>query len=101
MKKTNRRCTGSVEVKYLGVIKSTHSIKMEKEIIIWNEMIEIPVPEPIVSQKVIFTVKDRDKYVVGSFALNISDIIEKKYEQLSCVNIYGTLKIMMNQKLEK
>ena len=91
-KKTNRRCTGSVEVKYLGVIKSTHSIKMEKEIIIWNEMIEIPVPEPIVSQKVIFTVKDRDKYVVGSFALNISDIIEKKYEQLSCVNIYGTLK---------
>ena len=56
-KKTNRRCTGSVEVKYLGVIKSTHSIKMEKEIIIWNEMIEIPVPEPIVSQKVIFTRK--------------------------------------------
>jgi len=89
---TNRRCTGSVEVKYLGVIKSTQSVVMEKEIIVWNEMIEIPVPEPIVSQKVIFTVKDRNKYIVGSFALNISDIIEKKYEQLSCVNIYGTLK---------
>ena len=89
---TDRRCTGSVEVKYLGVVKSTQSVKMAKEIIIWNEMIEIPVPEPIVSQKVIFTVKDRNKYIVGSFALNISDIIEKKYEELSCVNIYGTLK---------
>ena len=91
-RKTERRCTGSVEVKYLGVIKSTQSVKMVKEIIIWNEMIEIPVPEPIVSQKVIFTVKDRNKYIVGSFALKISDIIEKKYEELSCVNIYGTLK---------
>ena len=79
---TDRRCTGSVEVKYLGVVKSTQSVKMAKEIIIWNEMIEIPVPEPIVSQKVIFTVKDRNKYIVGSFALNISDIIEKKYEEI-------------------
>ena len=89
---TNRRCNGSVEVKYLGVIKSTQSVEMEKEKIIWNEMIELPVPEPFISQKVVFTVKDRDKYIVGSFVLNIDDIIDRKYENLSCFNIYGTLK---------
>ena len=90
--KTNRRCTASVEARYLGVTKSTQSVKMEKEKVVWNEVIELPVPEPIVSQKVTFTVKDRNKYIVGSFTLNIEDIKNKKYEELTLINIYGTLK---------
>ena len=87
-----RRCNASVEVKYLGVSKSTQYIKMEKEIVEWNELLEIPVPQPIISQKVVFTLKDKNKLIIGSFMIAINDIIKGKYNELSCINIYGSLK---------
>ena len=98
---TNKRCDGYLEVKYLGVTKCTQTVSMKNELISWNEVIELPVPEPIISQKVTFTVKDKSKNTVGSFMLTINDIMDKKYENLTCINIYGTLKAADNSKAGK
>ena len=94
----DKRCNAYVEVKYLGISRSTSIIKMEKETIDWNEIIQIPVPQPTISQKVIFYVKDKKKNIIGSFIIDISDIEEGKYNELSCINIYGTLKAADNSK---
>ena len=94
----DKRCSAYVEVKYLGVSKSTSIIKMEKEAIDWNEIIQIPVPQPTISQKVLFYVKDKNKNIIGSFIINIQDIEDQKYEELSCINVYGTLKAADNSK---
>ena len=94
----DKRCNAYVEVKYLGVSKCTSIVKMEKEVIDWNEIIQIPVPQPTISQKVLFYVKDKKKNIIGSFIINIKDIEDKKYEELSCINVYGTLKAADNSK---
>ena len=98
---TNKRCNGYLEAKYLGVTKCTQIVSMKDEKIVWNEVIELPVPVPIISQKVTFTVKDKKKNIVGSFLININDIIEKKYENLNCIDIYGTLKAADNSRAGK
>ena len=98
---TNKRCNGYLEVKYLGVTKRTQVVEMKNELITWNEIIQLPVPQPIISQKVTFIVKDKSKNIVGSFMLTINDIMEKKYEELTCVNIYGTIKAADNTKAGK
>ena len=95
---TDKRCDGCLEVKYLGITKSTQIVSMKKEIIQWNELIEMPVPQPIISQKVIFTVKDKSKNIVGSFMLTINDILSGKYENLTLLDIYGSLKAADNSK---
>ena len=101
-KTTNRRCNGYVEVKYLGVSKCTQAVEMKNELITWNELIQLSVPQPIISQKVIFIVKDKNKNnIVGSFMLTINDIMENKYEELTCINIYGSLKAADNTKAGK
>ena len=100
-KTTNKRCTAYLEVKYLGVTKATQKVTMEKEIIKWNEIINLSVPQPVISQKVTFTVKDKSNNIVGSFTLTIADINEGKYSDLTCINIYGTLKAADNSKAGK
>ena len=88
----DKRCSAYIEVKYLGITKSTRIIKMVEETIDWNEIIQIPVPQPTVSKKIIFYVKDKRNYIIGSFIVDLDDIEDKKYEELSCIDIYGTLK---------
>lgn len=98
---TNKRCDGCVEVKYLGVTKSTQIVSMKNDIIQWNEMIEMPVPLPIISQKINFIVKDKSKNIIGSFTVNINDILSDKYTELTSVNIYGSLKAADSTKAGK
>lgn len=98
---TNKRCDGCVEVKYLGVTKSTQIVSMKNEIVQWNEMIEMPVPLPIISQKINFIVKDKSKNIIGSFTININDILNNKYTELTSVNIYGSLKAADSSKAGK
>ena len=95
---TNKRCIGYIEVKYLGISKTTQIKEMKNEIIQWNELIEIPVAQPIISQKVIFILKNKSNNIIGSFIIHIDDILKKKYENLTCVNIYGSLKAVDNSK---
>ena len=40
---TNKRCDGFIEVKYLGFVKATQIKSMKNEIILWNELIKIPI----------------------------------------------------------
>ena len=98
---TNKRCDSYLEVKYLGSTKCTQTVSMVNEIIEWNELIMIPVPQPIISQKISFVAKDKKNNIVGSFRLNIDDILNEKYINLTCINIYGTLKAADNTKAGK
>ena len=100
-KTKDKRCTAFIEVKYLGISRASSCIKMENDIIDWNEIIQLPVPEPIISQKIYFYVKDKKKNIIGSFIINIKDIMDKKYEELNCVDIYGTLKASDTSKAGK
>ena len=97
----DKRCSAYIEVKYLGITKSTRIIKMVEETIDWNEIIQIPVPQPTVSKKIIFYVKDKRNYIIGSFIVDLDDIEDKKYEELSCIDIYGTLKAADNSEAGK
>ena len=98
---TNKRCDAYIEVKYLGITKATQTVSMKNEQIHWDEIIQLPVPLPIISQKVTFTVKDKSKNIVGSFILTIADISDEKYSELTCIDIYGTLKAADNSKAGK
>ena len=94
-KKINRECDGYIEVKYMGITRKTKVVEMKKEKIIWNEIVDIPVSVPAVSQKIVMIVKDKDKTsddIVGSIELKIDDIIgaKNKYADLTYVNIYGS-----------
>ena len=92
-KKVGRRCDGYVEVKYLGITRKTRVVEMKKELIEWNEIIDIPVSIPAVSQKLIMIIKDKDvgnDDIVGSIELRINDILNNKYKELTYINIYGS-----------
>ena len=94
-KKVDRECDGFIEVKYLGITKKTSVVKMQKDMIIWNQVIDIPVSVPAVSQKIILTIKDYDSAshddLIGSIELNIHDIVDlNMYEDFQYFNIYGS-----------
>ena len=92
-KKINRECDGYVEVNYMGIKRKTKVVSMKKEICEWNQIIEIPVSVPSVSQKLVLVVKDKDPTIddiVGSLELNIEDILNGKYNNLQYFNIYGS-----------
>ncbi|MGL4948160.1 MAG: hypothetical protein ACRC42_02120, partial [Mycoplasma sp.] len=93
-KKTSRRCQGYVEIKYMGITKKTKVVEMEKEIIIWNQCVEIPVSIPAVSQKIVMTVKDQDvgqDDIVGSIEVKMDEVLNSdKYKNLVYVDIYGS-----------
>jgi len=55
---------------------------------------EIPISLPLVSEKLKFQVKsyyNKKDQLIGSFEIKIDDILEKKYEELMCVNLYGSM----------
>ena len=58
--KVNRQCDGYIEVQYMGIKRKTKVVQMVKEMIEWNEIVDIPVSIPAVSQKIVMIVKDRD-----------------------------------------
>ena len=92
-RKRNKRCDAFVECKYFNMIKKTKTISMEKDKVIWNQLIEMPISLPLVSEKIKFQVKsnyDKKEQLIGSFEIRIDDILEKKYEELMCLNIYGS-----------
>ena len=93
-KKVNRQCDGYIEVQYMGIKRKTKVVQMVKEMIEWNEIVDIPVSIPAVSQKIVMIVKDRDigssDDIVGSIEIKMDDILSDKYKELTYVNIYGS-----------
>ena len=73
-KKVGRRCDGYIEVKYMGIKRKTKVVEMKNEIVVWNQIVDIPATMPAVSQKICFVVYDEDvgqDDIVGSFELKI------------------------------
>ena len=93
-KEKGRRCDGYIEMKYMGIMRKTRVVKMANEIIVWNQIIDIPAAYPCVSQKITILVKDEDDIggddIVGSYEFNINDIYAGKYNNLRYINIYGS-----------
>ena len=90
----NKRCDAFVECKYFNIVRKTKVVSMEKDKVVWNQLIEMPISLPLVSEKIRFQVKsnyNKKEQLIGSFEINIDDILEKKYEELMCVNIYGSM----------
>ena len=93
-RKRNKRCDAFVECKYFNMVKKTKVVSMEKDKVIWNQLIEMPISLPLVSEKIKFQVKSnsgKKDQLIGSFEIKVDDILEKKYEELMCVNIYGSI----------
>ena len=93
-KKVKRECNGFVECHYMGIVNKTKVVDMKDEVIKWNQIINIPVSQPAISQKMVFYVKDYNKVskdqIIGSFEVSINDVFNKKYERLQSINIYGS-----------
>ncbi|MCQ2816272.1 MAG: hypothetical protein MJ252_03300 [archaeon] len=93
-KGSKAKCDGVLEVKYLGIKLETQVVKMQNQIITWNECISLPVSDPAVSQKIVMTIKDHETIgkddLVGSIELNIDDVKKGKYEKCGYLDIYGS-----------
>ena len=93
-KKKGRRCDGYIEMKYMGIMRKTRVVPMKNEVIIWNQIIDIPATNPCVSQKICIVVKDEDDIfnddIVGSYEFNINDIYNGLYKDFRYINIYGS-----------
>ena len=93
-RKRNKRCDAFVECKYFNIVKKTNVVSMEKDKVVWNQLIEMPISFPLVSEKIRFQVKSsygKSEQLIGSFEIKIDDILEKKYEDIMCINIYGSI----------
>ena len=89
-----------IECKYFNVTQKIKESPMANGKVDWNQIIEIPIIMPVVSDRIIFQVKTKyssKTYLIGSFEVDINDIIPEdkddynKYEELRCVNIYGSM----------
>ena len=91
-KKTNKECDGFVTMFYMGKKISTSVIKMKDNLIVWNEVLMIPFIYPTTSEKILFKLYDEDigsNDLVGSFEVNVYDVINGLYIRPRYINIYG------------
>ena len=94
----NRQCDPFIEFKYFGLNIQSKVTKNINNVAIWNQIINIPVQFPIVSQKIVLLIKDWDEIGnndnIGSYEININDIIgsTNKYEKYRYIDIYGSSK---------
>jgi hypothetical protein len=90
--KVERQCNGYVKAKYMGTKVKTKIRDMKSELIIWNETLDIPINYPVVSQKIVMSIWDKDPLrsdIIGSFELDVNEILDKKYENFRWIPIYG------------
>jgi hypothetical protein len=77
----------------MGIKRKTKVVEMKNEIVVWNQIVDIPATMPAVSQKICFVVYDEDvgqDDIVGSFELKIDDIYDGHYNELTYIDIYGS-----------
>ena len=98
-KKHKKSCEGFIEVKYMGIMRRTDAVEMDKNDqnrIKWNQIVDIPATQPAVSQKILLVIKDDDGLngrlfdIVGSIELQLDDIYAGKYDNYTYLDIYGS-----------
>ena len=97
-KKVDRDCDPFIEFKYFGLNVKSKVTKNIHDIAIWNQIINIPIQIPAVSQKIVMLIKDYDTLIsddnIGSYEININDIVGQvnKYGNYRYIDIYGSSK---------
>ena len=97
-KNKNKQCDPFVEFQYFGLNIKSKISKNINDVATWNQIINLPIQIPIVSQKIVLLVKDYDELGrndnIGSYEINVNDIIgnNNKYENYRYIDIYGSLK---------
>ena len=95
-KKKDRQCDPYIEFKYFGLNVESKVSKNINDVTIWNQVINIPIQIPAVSQKIVLLIKDYDTLFendnIGSYEININDIIGpvNKYANYRFIDIYGS-----------
>ena len=96
--KKNRECDPYVEFHYMGSKISSSHKKNVNDKTEWNEIINMAVPVPAVSRKIVCLVKDYDFGTsddsIGSYEIDVNDVIgnENKYANYKYIDIYGSSK---------
>ena len=102
-KKVNKECDGYVECHYMGIVKKTKVSSSKNDSVIWNEIIEIPVSQPAISQRIVFYVKDSNTIssdlLIGSFEISVNDVLNDFYKDISIVNLYGAYDVKSNSQM--
>ena len=93
-KKKDRQCDPYIEFKYFGLTVKSKVTKNIKDVATWNQIINIPIQVPAVSQKIVMLIRDNDLTGydnIGSYEININDIIGQinKYGNYRYIDIYG------------
>ena len=111
-KKTNRKCDPYIEFKYFGLNVQSKVTANINDVAIWNQIINIPIQVPTVSQKIVMLIKDKDPIGfdnIGSYEINLNDVFgqENKYGNYRYIDIYGsskgkhnTINDLMNENAE-
>ena len=100
--KINRPADPFVEFHYFGLKIKSKVSKNINDVAIWNQIINIPIQYPYVSQKIVMLIKDYDRTIsdddIGSYEININDITGKvnKYKDFRYIDIYGSSRNIKN-----
>ena len=81
----------SIDFKYFGINVSSKQVKTANSSAYWNQVINIPIQIPAVSQKIVMIIKIKDT-PIGSYEININDIIGpvNKFANYKYIDIYGS-----------
>ena len=95
--KVNRQCDPYIEFKYFGLNIQSKVVTNKNDVSVWNQIINIPIQVPAVSQKIVMLIRDKDPIGfdnIGSYEININDIFgpENKYANYRYIDIYGSSK---------
>ena len=97
-KAKKRQCDPFVEFQYFGLNIKSKVTQNINDVAIWNQVINLPIQVPIVSQKIVLLIKDWDEIGrndnIGSYEININDIIgnNNKYANYRYIDVYGSSK---------
>jgi len=106
----DKKCNAFIRVEYGEFVKKTAVKDNKIDLVTWNQIIKIPIPEPRVSDKVFIKLYDEDKTgdeLIGTFELNLEDVIPpystslllssnknkvftNKFENPTRINFYGS-----------
>ena len=91
--KNKKECDAFLTASYMGKDLMTSVVKMKNNLVVFEETLSIPFVYPTTSEKIVFKLYDEDigskNDLIGSFEINIYDIIENKYKRPRYIHIYG------------